>query len=187
MPPGSSSWCRCPDSTGADCTSGAARSEFRGWRPFDRDLCTATGNFLMLLADAEKDFTMRGPGNRLNHEVRRSWRCPRCQARLFLPGTVTSVECSQCPDGTIMQLTSEYVPSRFALPLEGQIPDSPGPPNSSATGVPKRTELVSAEPKNSDSATEADIRSSTQDAEHVTPPGGESPAVAPSDPDGGSD
>lgn len=52
---------------------------------------------------------MRGPGVRLDLDVRRVWRCPACQRERRLAGDHTAVRCS-CPAGAWMQIVSERVP-----------------------------------------------------------------------------
>ena len=46
---------------------------------------------------------MKGPGLRVNLDVRRLWRCPRCGRVARTPGAVTAVRCG-CSDETWMQL-----------------------------------------------------------------------------------
>lgn len=86
---------------------------------------------------------MKGPGYRLDLEVRRTWRCSNCASEVMLPGVVTQVQCEHCDDGSMMTLVDEYVPRRFVMPIE--IPEviPPGPPNSSAAAVPKTREPIS--------------------------------------------
>jgi hypothetical protein len=50
---------------------------------------------------------MKGPGYKLTHDVRRTWRCPACGRERKLPGDVTSLVCECKPDGTFMVISVE--------------------------------------------------------------------------------
>lgn len=53
---------------------------------------------------------MRGPGLKLELEVRRLWRCPLCQAETLAPANVTAIRCG-CRNGqTLMVLAVDKVP-----------------------------------------------------------------------------
>lgn len=52
---------------------------------------------------------MRGPGVRLDLDVRRVWQCPACQRTRRLHGDLTAVHC-QCPGEPWMQLVQERIP-----------------------------------------------------------------------------
>ncbi len=51
---------------------------------------------------------MRGPGVRLDLDVRRVWRCPQCQRERRLAGDITAVRCP-CGTGAWMQIVAERV------------------------------------------------------------------------------
>lgn len=42
---------------------------------------------------------MKGPGARLGCQVRRFWRCPKCDKTQTTSGDVASVPCPDCSDG----------------------------------------------------------------------------------------
>jgi hypothetical protein len=50
---------------------------------------------------------MKGPGYKLTHDVRRTWRCPACGAERKVAGDITSLICSCRPEGTFMTLVAE--------------------------------------------------------------------------------
>jgi hypothetical protein len=37
---------------------------------------------------------MKGPGDRLRHDVRRNWECPACRRRLKTAGTIVHLLCT---------------------------------------------------------------------------------------------
>jgi hypothetical protein len=47
---------------------------------------------------------MKGPGLRIDLDVRRHWRCPRCSRERRAAANVTSVTCGCVPDNPQMQL-----------------------------------------------------------------------------------
>ncbi len=51
---------------------------------------------------------MRGPGVRLDLDVRRVWKCPACQRTRRLPGDMTAVRC-QCVGEPWMEIVGERV------------------------------------------------------------------------------
>lgn len=50
---------------------------------------------------------MRGPGYRLDYDIRRLWRCPRCNAERRVAGTVTTVRCLRCQGDVQLALVQE--------------------------------------------------------------------------------
>ena len=66
---------------------------------------------------------MKGPGSRIDLDVRRVWQCPRCQRRARAEGGVTAKRCFCAPEGTWMHLVEErrHVrdPFHFRDPLSG--------------------------------------------------------------------
>lgn len=50
---------------------------------------------------------MRGPGIKLDLDVRRLWTCPVCHKQRRLPGHIASPLCPCRDDGIVMQLTAE--------------------------------------------------------------------------------
>jgi hypothetical protein len=50
---------------------------------------------------------MRGPGFRLNLDVRRVWRCPKCGRERRLLGDVVALRCGCVEEGVCMQIVSE--------------------------------------------------------------------------------
>ena len=66
---------------------------------------------------------MKGPGSRIDLDVRRVWRCPVCGRRAKAEGGVTSKRCFCTPEGTWMKLVEErrQIRDPFALrdPLSG--------------------------------------------------------------------
>jgi hypothetical protein len=55
---------------------------------------------------------MRGPGIRLDLDVRRRWRCPACGAERKTHGDVTSVACQCSPDAPLMLYVEAARPRR---------------------------------------------------------------------------
>ncbi|GIS58285.1 MAG: hypothetical protein CM1200mP2_05100 [Planctomycetaceae bacterium] len=79
--------------------------------------------------------TIKGPGIRLDLDVRRVWRCPSCQRVLKTAGHITS---RTCPiDGAWMQLddSAQRAAGRLNFPSIGE-----------ADGAPDRLEDASTEP-----------------------------------------
>jgi len=50
---------------------------------------------------------MKGPGYKLSHDVRRTWRCPACGATRKVAGDVTSMRCSCQESGPFMTIATE--------------------------------------------------------------------------------
>lgn len=50
---------------------------------------------------------MKGPGYKLTHDVRRTWRCPACGAERKVPGDVTTLICTCREGGSFMNLVTE--------------------------------------------------------------------------------
>lgn len=55
---------------------------------------------------------MRGPGMRLDLDVRRRWRCPKCGSERRLHGSVTAVMCQCAPDAPFMHYVETVRPHR---------------------------------------------------------------------------
>ena len=82
-----------------------------------------------------EDHVIKGPGIRLDLDVRRVWRCPSCQRVLQTAGHITS---RPCPiDGAWMQLadSAQRAAGRLNFPSIGE-----------ADGAPDRLEDASTEP-----------------------------------------
>ena len=82
-----------------------------------------------------EDHVIKGPGIRLDLDVRRVWRCPSCQRVLKTAGHITS---RTCPiDGAWMQLddSAQRAAGRWNFPSIGE-----------ADGAPDRLEDASTEP-----------------------------------------
>ena len=82
-----------------------------------------------------EDHVIKGPGIRLDLDVRRVWRCPSCQRVLKTAGHITS---RTCPiDGAWMQLddSAQRAAGRLNFPSIGE-----------ADGAPDRLEDASTEP-----------------------------------------
>jgi hypothetical protein len=69
---------------------------------------------------------MKGPGYKLSHDVRRTWRCPACGVERKLVGTVTSLVCHCRPEGTFMSIVVErtVAPRPFQVPQEHDVRSS---------------------------------------------------------------
>lgn len=69
---------------------------------------------------------MKGPGYKLSHDVRRTWRCPACGYERKLVGTVTTLVCHCRPEGTFMSIVVErtVAPRPFQVPQEHDIRSS---------------------------------------------------------------
>lgn len=50
---------------------------------------------------------MRGPGLRLDLDVRREWTCPECRLQRRLPGEISIAYCPCREGGVMMQLTAD--------------------------------------------------------------------------------
>jgi hypothetical protein len=59
---------------------------------------------------------MKGPGMRLDLDVRRHWQCPACGTERHTPGKVTFVRCHFCKDHPAMQLVEHQRPLRDPPP-----------------------------------------------------------------------
>ena len=62
---------------------------------------------------------MKGPGYKLSHDVRRTWRCPACGTERKLAGDITSLKCNCRSDGTFMVIVVE----RTVAPRPLQVPN----------------------------------------------------------------
>lgn len=54
---------------------------------------------------------MKGPGLRIDLDVRRLWQCPKCGRQVHCEGDVTSRACSCQKEETFMQLVGETKPA----------------------------------------------------------------------------
>ncbi len=62
---------------------------------------------------------MKGPGYKLSHDVRRTWRCPACGTERKLEGDITSLICNCRSEGTFMTIVIE----RTVAPRPLQVPN----------------------------------------------------------------
>lgn len=62
---------------------------------------------------------MKGPGYKLSHDVRRTWRCPACGTERKLEGDITSLICNCRSEGTFMTIVME----RTVAPRPLQVPN----------------------------------------------------------------
>jgi len=88
---------------------------------------------------------MRGPGLKLDLDVRRLWTCPVCRQQRRLPGDVTSALCPCRDAGVPMQLTADSRLLRRAerltpLPYLKQAVSAPVEPTLAAEPVPSGSE-----------------------------------------------
>ena len=69
---------------------------------------------------------MKGPGYKLSHDVRRTWRCPACGFERKLVGDVTSLVCNCRPEGTFMSIVAErtVAPRPLQVPSEKDVRSS---------------------------------------------------------------
>lgn len=69
---------------------------------------------------------MKGPGYKLSHDVRRTWRCPACGFERKLMGDVTSLICNCRPEGTFMVIAVErtVAPRPLQIPQEHDVRSS---------------------------------------------------------------
>lgn len=69
---------------------------------------------------------MKGPGYKLSHDVRRTWRCPACGFERKLVGDVTSLVCNCRAEGTFMAIVAErtVAPRPFQVPQEHDVRSS---------------------------------------------------------------
>jgi len=68
---------------------------------------------------------MKGPGIRLDNDIRRVWQCPKCQQQMKTGGNVTSNRCRCEPNGVVMALVEprRQVRTFPAPPLEPPEPE----------------------------------------------------------------
>jgi len=66
---------------------------------------------------------MKGPGYKVSHDVRRTWRCPACGREQKLAGDVTSLMCSCREGGVFMTIVAErtVAPRPWAPPSDTEI------------------------------------------------------------------
>ena len=69
---------------------------------------------------------MKGPGYKLSHDVRRTWRCSACGAERKLVGDVTTLVCNCRPEGTFMSIVAErtVAPRPLQRPSEHDVSSS---------------------------------------------------------------
>ncbi len=73
---------------------------------------------------------MKGPTNRLRHDVRRTWECPVCQRRLKSSGKIVNVVCecqaARSPqERTWMKLIEENPRPRKQQDEKAALPEAP--------------------------------------------------------------
>jgi hypothetical protein len=85
----------------------------------------------LLLRDSEREFAIKGPGLRLDLDVRRVWQCPQCGRERKAGGEVTALRCRCTADGVLMRLVHEPRSGRGNRPHP---PDVHVPPD--ATDIP---------------------------------------------------
>lgn len=76
---------------------------------------------------------MKGPGLRIEMDVRQVWRCPRCGGVALLPGHVVAHRCSCCDDAVWMKLEGQ--PPRRKFPLAPSVPLPENVGEETAAGV----------------------------------------------------
>jgi hypothetical protein len=91
---------------------------------------------------------MKGPGLRVDLDVRRTWRCPRCSRERRATAVVTSLTCSCSPDNPRMQLVEsqrrvrpEPKPLDLVLNIDLDAPD-PDSSDVSSDAVPIESDPV---------------------------------------------
>ena len=52
---------------------------------------------------------MKGPGYKLSHDVRRTWKCPVCGSERKVAGDITSLVCNCRHEGTFMKIVVERI------------------------------------------------------------------------------
>lgn len=69
---------------------------------------------------------MKGPGYKLSHDVRRTWRCPACGFERKVVGDVTSLICNCRNEGTFMTIVAErtVAPRPLQVPSEHDVRSS---------------------------------------------------------------
>lgn len=93
---------------------------------------------------------MKGPGLRVNLDVRRLWRCPRCAAERRAEASVTTLRCGCATDPPRMQLVEvrrhvrpEPKPLDLVLNLDPDAPDAEAPEETTApAAAPAAPEVV---------------------------------------------
>ena len=88
---------------------------------------------------AREELAIKGPGIRLDLDVRRVWRCPSCQRVLKTAGHITS---RRCPiDGAFMQLddSAQRAARRFSFPSIS-IDEDESPPDQALSTQPANDE-----------------------------------------------
>lgn len=73
---------------------------------------------------------MKGPGVRLDLDVRRVWQCPRCSRTIKTDGNLVAKRCTCTPEGVWMRLVRDGRPARPGLGCEtASAPPGAAPPN----------------------------------------------------------
>lgn len=111
---------------------------------------------------------MRGPGLKLDLDVRRVWTCPACGKQRHLPGDVTSPLCPCRGDGVAMQLTADSRLLRRAERLT-PLPYIKRPP-AAPSEEPGSTEPPSTEPVFSEPVAEKAINVESPEPANEPPP-----------------
>ncbi len=111
---------------------------------------------------------MKGPGMRLDLDVRRLWRCPSCDAERRTPGDRTALHCTICSDHPLMALIERTRPVRpVAQPLDSTIEIHPD----DVDAPPQLPPGMTTEPTTNESPHEAAV-------ERVTPPPRTEPSLS---------
>lgn len=82
---------------------------------------------------------MKGPGLRIDLDVRRSWRCPKCGRTVRTPAHVVSQRCGCSEQGNWMRLELPVKRAPFVAPVREPLPeeDDRGARGVSASGGPE--------------------------------------------------
>jgi hypothetical protein len=91
---------------------------------------------------------MKGPGLRIDLDVRRMWRCPRCGRTVRTAGKVVSQRCQCAESGVWMRLDQPPQRAPFVAPAREPIPDDPDDAASQLAEAP----LTNEEPSSSNQA-----------------------------------
>ena len=140
---------------------------------------------------------MKGPGYKLTHDARRTWRCSACGRERKLPGDVTSLVCNCRPEGTFMVIAVErtvaprpfqVIPehdvrsSEFGIddmpvlqPHPSSLPPEPTSPRRPRPGAATRVSMARSEP----GSPAVDVEPSSSAPESPMPP--ETPPPPPTD------
>ncbi len=105
---------------------------------------------------------MKGPGMRLDLDVRRIWRCPSCDAERRTSGDRTALHCTVCSDRPLMTLIERARPVRpVAQPLDLTIELHPDDVDAPPALPPGMTAEPTPEPTTGESQQDAAPESHT--------------------------